>query len=63
MPGWLVIPLIAAVAIVALALVWWSSGRARRRGHPPTDPAQAERIRRAGMIETDDLPGRSGFLH
>jgi len=63
MHGWLVIPLIAVVAIVVLAIVWWSSGRARTRAHRPADPAQAERTRKAGMIETDDLPGRGGFMH
>jgi len=63
MPGWLVIPLIAVVAIAVLALVWWSSSRARARRHVPMTSAEAERMRRAGMIETDDLPGRSGFMH
>ena len=60
---WLLIPVVVAVAVAILALVWWSSGRARTRMHRPTDAVEAERIRKAGMIETDDLPGRSGFLH
>jgi Flp pilus assembly protein CpaB len=61
MPGWLVILLIAVAAIVVFAVVWWSSGRAQARRYVPMTGAEAERIRRAGMIETDDLPSRSGF--
>jgi hypothetical protein len=35
MPTWLLIPIVVAVAVLVLALVWWSSGRARPlvRGH------------------------------
>jgi len=54
---WLVVIAVAAVALFVLA--WWSSGRAPIRGRaaPP-----GEDTARAGMIETDALPSRSGFI-
>lgn len=60
MPMWLLILMIALGASAVFALVWWSSGRA---GIRRTFGPGAQEAANAGMIETDALPGRSGFFH
>ena len=59
MPTWIWFAISAAVALVVLALVWWSSGRAPVRRYSRPD---ADELARNGMIETDALPARTGFI-